>query len=61
MLTDYVAPISNVSARDILSAWLRENAEGMEYIPVNGVILADKFPGFVDVSYLMNVWKEVVL
>lgn len=59
MLSDYVAPISKVSGRDILLAWLLKNAEGMEYTPENGVRLADMYPGWVDVSYLMNVWKEI--
>lgn len=55
-----VRPISKVSARDLLINWLEENASGVSYSPENGVKLADMYPGFVDVSYLMNVWKEII-
>jgi len=57
----YVHHHSQVSARDLLTLWLMVNARGgMKYTPENGVKLADLFPGFVDVSFLMNVWKELV-
>lgn len=54
-----VHPHSQMTARKELGLWLIVNAEGMEYTQENGVKLADLFPGFVDVSFLMNVWKEL--
>lgn len=54
-----IHPHSTTTARDIVGLWLIVNADGMEYTPENGAKLADLFPGFVDVSFLMNVWKEL--
>ncbi len=56
----YVHYHSKVTARECLGLWLLVNADGMEYTPENGVKLADLFPGFVDVAFLMNVWKELL-
>ena len=56
----YVHHHSQITARYWLKLWLVVNADGMEYTPENGVKLANLFPGFVDVSYLMDVWKEVI-
>lgn len=55
----YVHHHSQVSARDLLTLWLMVNARGMKYSPENGQKLADLFPGFVDVSFLINVWEEL--
>lgn len=55
----YVHHHSKVSARDLLTLWLMVNARGMKYSPGNGAKLADLFLGFVDVSFLMNIWKEL--
>ena len=56
----YVHFHSQITARELLKSWLLVNADGMEYTPENVVKLADLYPGFVDVSYLMNVWKEII-
>lgn len=50
---------STCSAKDILIKWLEENASDMIVCPENAVILCDKFPGFIDVSYLYNTWKGI--
>ena len=59
MLTDYVAPISKVSARDILEAWLQKNAHGMDKTEENAFSLACRFPGYVRTDYLLTVWEEM--
>ncbi len=59
MLTDYVAPISKVSARDILTAWLWKNAQGMDKTEENARLLAVCFPGYVRTDYLLTVWEEM--
>ena len=59
MLTDYVAHISKVSARDILSAWLRENAKGLDKTEENAFSLSCLYPGYVRTEYLLTVWEEM--
>ena len=59
MLENYVAPKSSMTAKRVLQFWLMQYGRNMEKTPVNAIILADLFPGFVDVAYLFKVWKEM--
>ena len=58
MLFDMVTPKSETTARDVL-LWLQEMGKNMPKDEESAVILADLYPGFVDVSYLLHVWKEI--
>ncbi|MBO5919382.1 MAG: hypothetical protein J6Q34_02690 [Bacteroidales bacterium] len=49
---------STVTAREILKLWLMEIGKDMPKDENSAVILANLFPGFVDVSYLLKVWRE---
>ena len=54
-----IHPHSKITAKNLLLLWLLDNTDGMEHTPENAVKLANLYPGFVDVSYLMNVWEEL--
>ena len=55
----YIHPISNVNASDLLKRWLLVHAAGIDFTPENAGRLADMYPGFVDVSFLVNVWRDL--
>ena len=59
MIENYVSPKSSTTAKRVLQFWLMQYGRDMEKTPVNAIILADLFPGFVDVAYLFKVWKEL--
>lgn len=56
---DMVTRKSDVSARHILEIWLAEFGQDLPKDEISAVILAKLFPGFIDVSYLYHVWKEM--
>ena len=59
MLENYVAPKSSTTAKRVLQLWLLEMGQDVPKDMTSAVILADLFPGFVDVAYLFKVWKEM--
>lgn len=54
----YIHPVSDVNAFDLLKRWLLVHAAGLDFTPENAVLLADMYPGFVDVAFLVKVWRD---